>query len=652
MTRLPAEPSTKLPRDFLAYRLLPVVIVFAATVVAYFPLKDAAFLWDDDEYLIANPNLHDVQGLKSTWSNRKANPQYYPVTFTSLWVQYQLFELNWFAYHAVNVLLHATSAALLWIILKRLAIPGALLAALVFALHPVHVESVAWITERKNTLSGVFYLLSLLAWMRSGELMEADRRPPDRVFWLIVSFAMFVLALGSKSVTATLPCVMLLLVYLKGGRVGRAMVPLIPFFIVGVIAGLNTSDLERSHVGARGDEWKLGATMGEELVNRSIIAGRAVWFYLWKLVNPTELVFIYERWDPATFRVWQLMIPASVLALIVALWVWSDRIGRGPFVAMAFFVGTLFPALGFFNVYPMRYSFVADHFQYLASIGPIVLASALLTTMVKRVRFDKRDPVLYSLPMLVVLGLLAHRQTYTMLNLDTLWQHTLEHNPSAWMAHANYGNRMMQIGNLNLAENHLNESLRLKPDNAPAYASLGRVHERRGDDQLAEATYRKAIEIDPKLATPYFEIAMLNRRLGRDEVAIEYLQKTVELMPNHAPARMELGFLYASQRQFARAVEHYQVAVRVSPNSMSARRNLVGALLYLRRLDDASEQIDYVLSRRPDDVQMLVARGIVQESRGLALQAMMTYRRALQLDPSNSDAASNLARLERQQPRR
>ncbi len=647
MTPSPRERWTSLARGFA-----PAFMILAVTITVYLPVKDAAFIWDDDEYLIANPNLHDVEGLKNTWSNRKANPQYYPVTFTSLWVQYQLFELNWFAYHAVNVLLHATSAVLLWIILKRLAIPGALVAAMVFAVHPVHVESVAWITERKNTLSGVFYLLSLLAWMRSGELNAHDERPPDRVFWLIVSFLLFVLALGSKSVTATLPCVMLLLVYLKRLPLKRAVLPLLPFFIAGIVAGLNTSDLERTHVGARGDEWKLGATAGEEVVNRSIIAGKAVWFYLSKLVYPAELIFVYPRWDPAKFRAWQLIFPVAAIGMLVTLWAARNRLGRGPFVALAFFVGTLFPALGFFNVFPMRYSFVADHFQYLASIGPIVLASALLTLLVKRIRFDSRDPILYSVPIIVVLSLLAHRHTYTMLNLDTLWQHTLERNPDAWMAHANYGNRLMQVGSLTRAEHHLNESLRLKPDNAPAYASLGRVHERRGNDELAEATYRKAIEIDPNLATPYFEIGMMHRRLGKNDSALEYLLKTVQLMPNHAPARMELGFLYARDRQFARAAEHYQVAVRVSPNSMSARRNLVGALLYLRRLDDAAEQIDYVLSRRPDDVQMLVARGILLESRGLALQAMQAYRRALAVDPTNQDAASNLARLERQQPRR
>ena len=343
------------------------------------PALRGGFNWDDDAYVTNNLTLRSVHGLSQIWGQLTATPQYYPLVFTSFWLEYHLWGLNPLGYHVVNVLLHALAAMLLWRVLVRLQLPGAWLAAGIFALHPVAVESVAWVTERKNVLSAVFYFAAALAYLRwrddgtTTTGLRATSSWRSLVLYLL-SLALFICALFSKTVTASLPAALLLVIWWKHGRIaGRDVWPLLPFFVAGAALGLVTSWLERTHVGANGPEWALS------FFDRCLIAGRALWFYAGKLFWPANLTFIYPRWqiDPGIW--WQWLFPAAAIALVMILWSLRGRIGRGPLVAVLFFAGTLLPALGFANVYPMRYSFVADHFQYLASVGLIVLAAAGLT---------------------------------------------------------------------------------------------------------------------------------------------------------------------------------------------------------------------------------------------------------------------------------
>src|SRR5688572_14862801 len=360
-------------------------VLLAMTLIAYLPAFRAGFIWDDPDYVVNNATLRSLDGLRQIWFVPRATPQYYPLVHTSFWIEYQLWRLNPAGYHAVNVLLHALAAVLLWRVLKLLDVPGAWLAAAIFAVHPMHVESVAWVTERKNVLSGVFYLAAALAYFRSsfglwgsgiGEdkdtaVDSSNTRHPKPDTRYSLSLGLFVCALLSKTVTASLPATILLVIWWKRGRITRRdVVPLIPFFVIGVALALNTARLEREHVGASGAEFDFSA------LDRILIAGRAAWFYAWKLIAPVNLSFIYPRWTIDDRAAWQYAFPLAAVALVAALFVLRHRIGRGPLVAILFFGGTLVPALGFFNVYPMRYTFVADHFAYHASIGIIVLIAA------------------------------------------------------------------------------------------------------------------------------------------------------------------------------------------------------------------------------------------------------------------------------------
>ncbi len=341
-------------------------VLVLITLLAYQPVWRAGFIWDDDFYVTNNTPLHTVDGLWGIWFKPGTTIQYYPLVFTSFWAEYHFWGLQPLGYHLVNVLLHALNAILLWRVLQQLKIPGSWWAAAIFALHPVSVESVAWITERKNVLSGFFYLLAVLAYLRFRPLTDRESaRAGDWRYYPLV-LALFLCALLSKTVTCSLPAVLLLLVWWKNGRVERRdVLATAPLFVLGVASGFMTTWMEKHSVGANGAEWALS------FVQRCLVAGRALWFYTGKLFWPRNLTFIYPHWEINAGVWWQYAFPVAALAVLIALWRVRSRIGRGPLVAVLFFAGTLVPALGFFDVFPFRYSYVADHFQYLACIGLI-----------------------------------------------------------------------------------------------------------------------------------------------------------------------------------------------------------------------------------------------------------------------------------------
>ncbi|MGA2508568.1 MAG: hypothetical protein ABSF80_13955, partial [Chitinispirillaceae bacterium] len=342
------------------------LLLLAVTFLAYRPAWNGQPVWDDDGHM-TKPELRSAEGLVRIWTQFGATQQYYPLVHTVFWLEYHLWGKSTVGYHLLNILLHFFSALLLVRILRRLGIPGeaAWLAGGIFALHPVMVESVAWITELKNTLSGVFFLGAALAYLKF------DHGHKKKHY--VIALLLFLCGLFAKSVIVTLPAALLVVFWWKRGRIEwkRDVAPLVPFFVIGIISGLFTAWVERRFVGAVGSEFSF------TVIDRCLIAGRAVWFYLYKLLWPANLIFIYPRWHIDSFAVWQYLFPAAFLLAAVLFWRLRSR-SRAPLAVLLYFTITLFPALGFFNVYPFRYSFVADHFQYLASIGPIAAAAACI----------------------------------------------------------------------------------------------------------------------------------------------------------------------------------------------------------------------------------------------------------------------------------
>lgn len=540
--------TTEAP-DSPAVRAAPGVALVLLAVVAYVPALTAGFVWDDDSYVTNNPTLRTGEGLIDIWTEPTASPQYYPLTFSTFWLEYQLWGPEPFGYHLTNVLLHGLNGVLLWLLLRRLRVPAPWLAAAVFVLHPVHVESVAWITERKNVLSTLCYFGAALAYFRFAPPEPRPVQPAGRWHWYALSVGLFACALLSKTVTCSLPAALLLVLWWKRERLARRDVaPLAPFFALGASLALVTVWVEKHHVGAAGPEWDLSPT------ERVLVAGRALCFYAGKLCWPADLTFIYPRWRIDVGAGWQYVFPAAVVAALAVGWLGRGRWGRGPLVAGLFFAGTLVPALGFFDVYPTRYSFVADHFQYLASVGLLVLLVVAGRAALRRLgpAGTKALPAAAAAALLV-LGVLTWRQAGVYEDLPTLWQDTIDKNPGCWLAHNNLGYYLFGVGQLEEARGHYVEALRLKPHDPQIHGNLG------------ETLFQE----------------------GKLEEAAAHLAEAVRLRPDYPEARTLLGVTLAQQGKAEEALPHLLEAARSRPNDPQPVFNLALAYARLGRMDEA-----------------------------------------------------------------
>ena len=424
-------------RDLGLAALLVGLVLFA-----YMPALNGGLVWDDDAH-VTRPELQSWHGLERIWFELGATQQYYPLLQSAFWLEHRLWGDEVLGYHLMNVALHSASALLLLLLVRRLELPGAWLAAFLFALHPVHVESVAWISEQKNALSTVFYLAAALAYLRF------DRTRQHSHYFLAT--ALFTAALLSKSVTATLPAALLLVLWWRRGRLDlkRDIRPLVPWLALGIAAGLFTAWVEQRFVGAHGAHFTL------TLMERVLLAGRVIWFYLAKLAWPVNLMFVYPRWTINPGIWWQWLFPLGALALLAALWMLVARKGRGPLTAFLFFVGTLFPVLGFLNVYPFVFSFVADHFQYQASLGILVSAAWALTWMSRKAAWLPAAVV-------AVLTLLTWNHGSVFRDAETLYRDTLARNPESWLAHNNLGSLLGKTPDKSAeALTHVEAALRL-----------------------------------------------------------------------------------------------------------------------------------------------------------------------------------------------
>ena len=615
---------------------LPAILILLLTVIAYLPILHAGYIWDDNRHITLNTLLRTTDGLRTLWINRTALPQYYPLTHTFFWVEYHLWDDHPLGYHAVNLLLHACNACFVWLILRKLSVRGALLAAILWAVHPVNVETVGWIAERKNTLSGFFYLLSLLAYLR------LEEESPRRALWYLLSLALFISSLLCKSVTCTLPAAVLLISWWRHSRLRlRDVIALLPFFAIGALLGLNTAYLERTRVTASGPEWRFASTIPGEIVARCLIAGRAVWFYLSKLLLPYPLMFEYPRWHIDISAAWQYAFPASAALALIALFVLRKRLTRGPLTCMLFFVGTLFPALGFANLYPMRFSFVADHFQYLASIGPLTLLAAGISNLSRRRVGD------FLRAEILIAGLMAltFARTFAYQDELTLYADSISKNPNGWLCQTNYGALLGSKGDLDDATAHLMAGLRLHPINAVAADELGKIAEIRKQDQDAADWFQRAIEMDPKVGTPHYDLAQLLEKQGNAAGALREYQLAVDLQPNHAPAHLSYGVLLAAESDYAQAAKQFEEAVRIDPASTLARRDLIAALERCGQLGEAADQIHELLRRLPNDALLYNKLGLVETARHHTAPAIAAFSHALALDPQFTESRQHLDAL-------
>jgi tetratricopeptide (TPR) repeat protein len=609
------------------------LLLVAATLIAYQPAWHAGFIWDDNAH-VTKPALRSLNGLAHIWMQLGATQQYYPLVHSVFWVEHRLWGDATAGYHFINILLHAFSALLLVKILRQLKIPGAWLAAAIFALHPVQVESVAWISELKNTLSGAFYLGSALAYL------GFDRNRSRGNYAL--ALGLFVLGLLSKTVIATLPAALLVVFWWQRGKLSwkQDVRPLLPFFVAGIGAGLFTAWVEGKYIiGAESPEFNFS------IIERFLIAGRVAWFYLGKLFWPANLVFVYPRWQISQTVWWQYLYPGAALLLLGALG-WQRGRGRGPLAGLLFFGGTLFPALGFFNVYPFRFSLVADHFQYLAGLGPIVLVAAGGSTLFSSFR-ERRwiwEPALCG-TLLAVLCVLTWRQSRTYQNDETLWRTTLARNPNCWMAYDNLGNIFFRKGQVDKAIAQFQKALEVHPDDAVAHNNLGNALVQKGRLDEAIAQHRKALEIDPGYAEAHYNLGNALLQKGLLDEAMAQLQKTLAIDPDFADAHYSLSIVLRQKGLVDEGIAQLRKALEVNPDDVKVHNNLGTALLEKGLVDEGFAQFRKALEIDPDYANAHYNLGIALLQKGQIDEAIVHFQKVLEIRPGDAVACHNLSRV-------
>ena len=574
------------------------LLLAGATLLAYQPVWHAGFIWDDDAFLTNNPLIKAADGLYRFWCTTEA-PDYFPITSTTLWLEWRLWGSNPLGYHLVNVFLHAASALVLWRVLARLNIPGAKLAAAIFALHPVNVESVAWVTERKNTLTMFFYAWALLFYLRFEDL---GRR---RWYWL--GAGAFALALLSKTAVATLPLVLLMLAWWRRGRIGRQdVLRSIPFFVVAALLGVITVWFQYHR--AIGPE----VVRGDSFWARLAGAGWAAWFYLYKTFWPLNLMFVYPRWriDGANVLAY---VPGLLLVLVfLVCWVYRRGWGKSLLFGLGYFLVMLLPVLGFLDIYFMRFSLVTDHWQYFAFIGPIALAAAGMTAA-KRVCgaiMPFPGSILCGV-LLALLGMLTWQRCCIFTDSTSLWRATASRNPGSSLVQYNLGCVLLETGDL----------------------------------EEATARFQKALQADPGLAEAHNNLGSLLLQKGLTDQAIAHFQTALETRSAFPDAHSNLGGALLQKGRVEEAVAQFQKALEIAPNDALTGYNLGSALLKCGRVDEAIAQFQRVLEIRPDLPEACSKLGMALLRKGREDEAITCLRRALELNPSLANAQSDLGNL-------
>jgi protein O-mannosyl-transferase len=584
--RVPGPPSW---RDWILGLTLILCVL-----LTYTPVWHTGFIWDDDAHLTANPCIVGPLGLKEIWTTSAAN--ICPLTLTTFWVEHALWGLAPLPYHVVNVLMHGACAVLLWRVLRSLRVQGAWLGAALWALHPVAVESVAWITEMKNTESGLFFLLSILFFVRWLRAKDLDRRAGDG--WNYALTLLFAaLAMASKSSTVILPVALCLCAWWTEGRWHwRNLARVVPIFLMSIAASALSIWTQGLALATITDSQFVRAWP-----ERLAAAGDAVWFYLGKLLWPHPLITIYPRW-PIDATQWVSYLPLTVVIVILAIfWCKRQLWSRACFFAFAYFIAALLPVLGLIDNPIFRFSLVFDHLQYLASIGPLALAGTGL------VRFPDliipKKPSLQSTlcaGLLLIVGMASWQRTWAYESQETLWTDTLAKNSHSFMGHCSLGVAFFEKGQLDDAVAQYQKALEINPNYVAAHYNLGNALFRKGQLDEAIAHFQKALEINPKDAEAHINLGNALLQKEQFDEAVGQFQQAVEINPNDAEAHYDLGNALFQKGQLEEAVGQFQKALEISPNSFATHYNLGVALFQKGELGEAITEFQEVLRLKPD----------------------------------------------------
>ncbi len=610
--------------------------------IGYLPaMLWGGFVWDDSIITDAPP-IRELSGLWQIWFSPGAlkmwEGHYWPLVYSTFWLEHKLWGFAPAGYHVVNVLLHLVNTLLLWRLIARLDISGAWIIAAAFAIHPLHVESVAWVIDRKDLLSTLFYLAAFSAYTR----FVATRDP--RPYFL----ALFLFALGMlcKSIVVTLPLALSIYHWWQQGRVtGADVFRLIPFFAVGLFIALADASFYRSNE---------VISFGYSFLERVLIAARVLWFYAGKLLWPTGLAVVYPRWeiDVADPLAWAHVAAAG--AVVASLYVFRHRIGRGPLACLLFFAVTLSPVLGFVDFGYMQFSFVADRYQYLAGIGVLLaVIGAAAHGVGQRAGAWQKIALAVAAGALCAMGVLTWRQSGIYRDKVTFWSHVSAHNPTAPIAAYNLGTAFSEVGRLDEAEEHLHHALTRDPGHENALQNLGSVLVRMSRNDEAVETYRRLVEIDPRNPAAHSGMGIALYYLGRTDEALQSVDRALAIDPNfqealtnrkgmpQVKAHADAGVAFMARGKFDDAEKHLRYVLKIDPKYTIALQNLALLQLKRQRYDEALEHYRRLVELNPDNAAAHSGMGIALYHSGNVEDALASLDRALALDPTLEDVRAN-----------
>ena len=589
--RSAASGTSALPLGAMAGVTLIIVTVF----LAYLPSISGGFILDDNLLLTENQLIKASDGLYKFWCTTEAT-DYWPVANTTLWIEWRLWGMHPTGYRVTNLILHVAETLLVWLILRKLSIPGAFLAAMIFAVHPVNVESVSWIAQRKDMLAVLFFLVSIYCYLKNISSSCSDNsqhrlhtpcsEPAHGVCgvlsgrWYWISLAAFVLAMLSKVSVAILPVLLLVIVWWMRPLTRWVLLRTAPFFAVAVVLTWVNMWFQ-----TRGTDVVIrNAGFTERLLG----AGGVVWFYLYKAILPFDLAFVYPQWHIETGNpLWWLPLLA-VFIVTAALWLYRKSWSRPFLFAWGFFCVALAPVMGFMDVGFMKHSLVADHYQHIALIGVIALVSAGWNVWLEHARDGWHWAATIVIIVSVgVLAFLTWRQSGLYRDAITLYEATLEKNPGCWMAHNNLGIELAHAGRLREAVEHYTQALRLKPDNSETHNNLGNTLIKIGRRPEAIEHYKEALRIKPNIVDAYNNLGNAFKELGQYQQAIDHYEKALRLNPNYLEAHYNLGLALAETGRPEEAIEHYRQALRLGPNIITIWTNMALAYANMRQSAEA-----------------------------------------------------------------
>ena len=606
--------------------------------VCYLPaMLWGGFVWDDDLCIKVDP-VRDVSGLWQIWFSPSALEEehhYWPLVYTTFWLEHKLWGFDPTGYHIVNVLLHLANTLLVWHLMRRLAVPGAWVVAAVFAVHPLHVESVAWVIERKDVLSGLFYLAAVLTYMRFVEQPSRGR--------YVGSLALYAAGMLSKSIVVTLPAALLIWHWWKQDRATATdLLRLVPFFAVGLVIAVGDLSFYQSME---------PLSLGYSFTERTLIAARALWFYVGKLLWPTNLAVIYPLWDirVADPLAWGYVIASG--AVVVTLWCLRHRLGRGPLAGALFFAVTLSPVLGFVDYGYMQFAFVADRFQYLAGIGVMAVgigAAARLTDL------WRPGALAVAAAVVVVLGTLTWRQASIYRDGETFHRHIIALNPLARNAHFNLGDVLYEQDRYEEALEVTRVAVEQRPDFSGTHANLGAILNKLGHFEEAEKSLRRALELNPQAKNAHRVLGKVLYNQGRHDEALATIRIAVEQDPDFAEAHANLGTILNALGRFEEAETHLRRALELNPQEVDLFSRLAEALMPQGRYDEAMDALAQSAGLDPASpaaAALHVGMAQIAEENGQLEAAAQYYMHALDINPRHAEALYFLATLRFEQQR-